>query len=182
MPQYATKSSPVFFSTTDELRLDHALKEAFPSLAYVDGSLWDSETPPAKEHLSDCLRSVVFLWDRESCPKLPNKQLETGQFRGPTSGVVIQYGRSELKDKYLLSGDFGIGYDKSNEAMAHLVKGVWKILKQMNATKLCVVEKETGKAIVNGIRDYIVGADAARLSMEGTLLKHVCTEAYYRSE
>ena len=182
MPEFVKKSDPVFFSSSDEKELEVKLRKQLSGIRFVDGSLWESTTPPAKDQLTDCKSGIVFLWDQIACPKLPHQIIEQGKVRGPTSGVVIQFMRSREKDGVLVSGDMGIGYDKNDAPITAFVKQVWKVLKSMNAGSLESFDRRTGQAIKSGIQDYVVGPDAIERSRSGIPLKHCSADVYYRSQ
>src|SRR5579859_6189397 len=133
MSQYVKKSLPFFLSASDETSLAGELKKVIPGIAFIDGSLWETAKPPIRGCLADCRSSVVYLWDQHACPDLPYQALDDGRARGPTSGVVIQYVRSGYNSGIETSGDMGIGYEKTNHAIAEFVKTVWKVVKAMNA-------------------------------------------------
>lgn len=182
MPEFVKTSFPLFFSTSDERDLSVELKKAIPSICFIDGSRWPTLTPPTQDLLSNCHSKIVFLWDKAARPDLPFHMLDGGRAKGPSSGVVIQFVRSNHKDGILTSGNMGIGYDKTDLSMAKFVKLVWKITKAMNAATLECFNFETGEVLEKGISEYIVGAGAVRLEKEGTVLRHCSAALYYRSE
>ncbi len=182
MPEYAKKSAPLFFSTADELLFETELRRKLPAICFVDGSLWETAKPNAKDSIAECRSNIIFLWDRSACSQLPYLMLNDGRARGPTSGVVVQYIRSYYKDGILTSGDIGIGFDKNDAGIASFVKVVWQVARSMNTGKLVSIGKETGKIIEKGISEYLVGPEARKLSNQGMLLKHCAVEVYYRAE
>jgi hypothetical protein len=181
MTAYAKKNSPLFFCERDELDFGMALKEFIPDIQFVDGSLWEDNSPPVRPSIHECRERIVFLWSRTACPTLPYKTLSDGKIHGPTSGVVIQYMRCVLKDPVLLSGDIGIGYEKQDIAIAGFVKSVWKVMKSMNVCALNSVNAQTGDIIESNITDYFVGAGAKDWTGSGKLLKHCAADVYYKA-
>lgn len=153
MTDYAKKYVPIFLSADDERGFERKLKSTYSNLLFVDGDSWDNSQPPAKKSLADCRSSIVYLWNPDICPSLPSKALPNGKVRGPTSGVVIQFCRSTNQNGYLLSGDLGIGYDKTDRAILDLVKAVWKILSNMNAKALYSFNPTTGQVLEGDISD-----------------------------
>jgi hypothetical protein len=184
MPEYVKKSLPLFFSADDEKQFEADARKLVPTICFVDGSVWQTTKPNVKHSLAKCESDIVFLWDPKACPDLPFLRLGDGRAEGPTSGVVIQYIRSQYDGKILTSGDMGIGYKKNDVAMAQFVKIVWKVAKSLNSATLCSFDKNTGKILEKHIDMYVVGPGAAQLSKEkGALLKHFAADhVYYRAE
>jgi hypothetical protein len=180
--KYATKAASVFFSPSDEIRLEIELRRTIPAIRFVDGSLWEGVSPPIGESLSACRSAIVFLWDKDACPSLPHQVLPDGRVRGPTSGVVVQYVRPILKDGVLASGHLAIGYEKSNTAISMLFQRVWKILRGLNAGSLMSVDRDLGVVLQRQIKNYIVGPGAIDSAAAGVILKHCAADVYYRCE
>jgi hypothetical protein len=174
------KSQCFFLSKNDEKSFEDQLKLHFQNIRFIDGVRWPSPTPPAKHSISDCSSNTVFLWENELVPILPFKPLESGLFQGPSSGVVIQFSRCRLKDGILESGDIGIGYNASNKGIADFVAGVWKCLKKLNIAHLDYVNRSTNEILDRDIKNYIVGEDARKLSVNGVLLCRGRTDFFYR--
>jgi hypothetical protein len=81
----------------------------------------------------------------------------------------------------LLSGDIGVGFDKNDHDMAGMVDRVWNTLRSINSCCLDSVDPTTGQTIKRGIKNYIVGPHAKKMSGEGVLLKHSDVDVYYRA-
>ena len=99
MTDYAKKSSPVFFGERDEVSFGASLKELIPGIQFVDGSLWENDTPPVKPSIPGCQNRVIFFWDKDAFASLPFQRLDNGKTRGPTYGVVVQFMRLLLKNR-----------------------------------------------------------------------------------
>ncbi len=181
MNAYVKKNSPIFLNSEDEYQLAVEIRKGVPDLKFVDGSLWTDSIPPVKDWVSECESRVVYLWSPISCSILPSSRLESGKYRGPTSGIVIQLMRCQLLDGVLKSGDIGIGFLKSDTGIGEFVKIVWKALRKMNAAPLRSVHATTGITIKSSIADYVVGPGAVKLSNTGTLLKHCSAEVFYKT-
>jgi hypothetical protein len=179
---YVKKYSPVFLSSEDEARFETELKATIPTIRFIDGSLWESLSPPWRSLLSQCQNRTVYLWDPEICPELPFKPLGDGRARGPASGVVIQFSRSLRQDNTLRSGDLGVGFEHGNIEMSHFVKAVWKVLRAINCCELRGFDPTTGGILDRGIREYIVGHGAKALSESGVILKHCAADVCYQVE
>jgi hypothetical protein len=180
MANYVTKNTPLFMSASDETLFEEQLRRTIPGICFLDGSLWEDARPPIKQSLADCHSSIVFLWDRDTCPQLPHQLLADGRARGPTSGVVIQYIRPASRDGILASGDIGIGYDKNDVGVSTFVTRVWKVLHGMNTSSLHCVDKGTSETLPEQIDDYVVGPGAVASSKRGVILKHCAADVYYR--
>jgi len=181
MPSYKNKISPVFLSPDDEIELINKTTKANQAVAIIDGSIWESSQPPVKKCIADCRSPVVFLWDRVASPTLPFLLQKNGSVRGPTSGLVIQYVRCQLKNDILLSGDFSIGFDRDDNLIERFATNFWKVLRDMNSGPLESIDTESGAVLMRNIREYVVGPSAQKMSLSGFLLKHDSAEAYYRS-
>jgi len=172
--------SPLFLAPLDEVRFEEELRRVNPHIQVIEGSVWRDDGPNVKESIKDCTASVIFLWNSELYPQLPSIVRKDGRRQGPTSGVVIQFIRSTIKDGLLLSGDLGIGISKEDVPMQAFCKNVWRILRSLNFSKLNCIDKTTGDVKTANIDDYIVGEGAVELSNSGMLLKHCATDVYYR--
>ena len=179
MPEYLTKSAPIFFTHKDEDIFANRLRALVPDVQFIDGQRWDKSTPPAHELVTQCNSSFVYIWSPQVCRVLPHKAMSNGRFQGPTSGMVIQFGRCKYVNGLLLSGDMGIGYDKNNEAIFGFVDCVWNILMALRSAKLTSINIDTRQPIKTGINDYIVGPDAKDQAIEGTIFKHSSVDVFY---
>src|SRR5688500_5555627 len=104
MTVYLKKSVPLFFDEADEAELDNRMIQQGADTQWVDGSVWPTVAPLTCSRLSDCRSPIVYLWNRTLVPRLPYQKMPDGRVRGPTSGVVVQYMRSELRGSVLTSG------------------------------------------------------------------------------
>jgi hypothetical protein len=110
----------------------------------------------------------------------------SGKFQGPGSGLVIQFGRSLLKDSILLSGRVAVGYDESHDApsvkMDGFSKEVWRILKKNTTRNLAAVNPQTRKIVNPKVRGYLVGGNAALWcrEKEGRFFKDRSVQNFYQ--
>jgi hypothetical protein len=180
-PEYATKSAPLFFTAEDERAFGDRLRVLIPDILFIDGARWKLPSPPAHKTISDCESRCVYIWSPAVCPDLPFSELPNGTFRGPTSGVVVQLGRSQGVDGVLLSGDIGVGFKKQDRVIVQFVNSVWNSLNAFNSAKLSSIQPRSGLTIQEGIRKYIVGPNAKAFSQNGGLLKHSDVDVFYKA-
>jgi hypothetical protein len=182
MTDWARKYSPVFLAADDETLLTNKLKKYLANIRFIDGDVWESSAPPLRDSIGDCTSRIIFLWDPDAWPKLPSSPRIDGTYSGPTSGVVIQFARCARRDRFLLSGDLGIGYDRNEAKMVQFVRRAWRALSSLNSCSLSSVDPVTRDTTLTAIKEYVVGPHARAQCQQGLLLKHCAAEAYYTSE
>lgn len=173
------KRIETFLTEPDEASLSRRLGEMFPSLVVVDGSVWDTASPPIKPTIPDCESSIVMLWNREMEPTLPFRLRPDGRYDGPIVGPVVQLVRCRLEEGVLRSGSIAASSDVP--LILDFINSLWRILRQCGTTSLRCINPVTGETINPSVRGYLLGPDAAAwCSVEaGRRLKDRSTENYY---
>lgn len=179
-----TKQVQIFMTPRDEETFSAALAEARPLATFVDDSSWPTRTPPVKGSIHLCESRHVYLWDRGVVPELPTVPGFDGRVAGPSSGPVIQFSRSILKEDLLLSGRVAAGIYHHNPLFAEMnafIKTVWRVLKKLTSPDLVAVAQFSGEVINPRVRGYLVGPDAVAWCRADAarLLKDHSTENYY---
>ena len=174
----------IFMNVEDEKDFSDLLKHKFQQITFVDGDVWSSSKPPEKSSIHLCASRTVYLWDKAVIPVLPTTFRPDQQYEGPTSGVVIQFSRSILKDSLLFSGRIASGIDEKNmlfEATIKFVNETWRLLKLFAKGKVAAVNPSTGEIINARVPGYIVGPHAASWCdiEKGRLLKDRSTQNFF---
>jgi len=147
----------------DEEVFSSEIKKLFPATVFINGSVWETEIPPAKSSIAECESKFVYIWNKEIYPNLPYMQREDEKFKGPQSGMVIMLIRSRFNDETtLLSGEIAVGITVDRpeaEKMRDFVNSVWKILKKITPKKVIEINPETQEKL-HQRSDILVGNDA----------------------
>ena len=181
MSFYKKKFQPFFLDKADEARLSVVLREGVSDIVFLDGIRWASEDPPAKRRIEDCLSDVIALWSPSAVSSLPCKEISSGVFMGPSSGVVIQMMRGAESGGILVSGQMGTAVEESNQAMMFFADQVFSCLRRSSRASLECVKYPDSVVVKKNIREYVTGYSAAERSrVDGLLLKHCAADIYYR--
>ncbi len=167
-----SKQVLLFLDPLDEEAVFGDIETAVPDVRLVDGSRWPTSTPPTHPRVGDCTQGIVYLWSPSVRPDLPFRE-RGGAFDGPSSGVVVQWWRSQTVGDELRSGRFAVGFDAADVAMKEFVDAAFGSLRRMTTDRL---QAEDGTAI----RQYRLGPVAAAAASGGIYrLKSVSADVYY---
>lgn len=155
------KSIEFLFTLDDEEAFSQRIKEAYPSVVFVDDMYWPTPVPPTRASITHCESRFVYIWNRQIFPELRCIPRKHGGFHGPQSGVVIQIVRSKVNGNELLSGTMSVGFDEGDTLMKSFAEGVWAILKKQTPMKVVQIEPETGEVRFRR-SDIRLGNDAYR--------------------
>lgn len=159
----------------DEDALAAALLELEPDVAFVDGQRWPSPAPPLVASISAASQGEIFIWNRRLSPSLQSTRLQSGQYQGPSSGVVIQFERSPLLEAELRSGRIAAGWDDADASMSNFVRAVCDVVESVTTADL---ETLTGKRFPYRIgthaRAWLLSSPSHRLRDRSVL------SAYFR--
>lgn len=157
------------FTISDESAFSSEIRNSFPDTVFIDDLEWASKDPPGKLSIADCKSKFVYIWDRNIYPTLPSAPLPNGKYRGPQSGLVIQFIRSQLKESNILvSGTISIavtGDTQEGKKMLAFAKGVWKILKKLTPRSLVQMDPEK-RTVMFSRKDILLGNGAANWCLE----------------
>ena len=126
----AVELANYFLAPDDERELSRELCSLFPSLAFVDGQLWDDATPPIRESISDCASGLVYLWWRDLVVTLPSERQSSGRYRGPVTGCVLQFARCRIRGDHLLLGQMRVSTDAFDPPVLSAVRTVFRTLRR----------------------------------------------------
>jgi hypothetical protein len=126
----------LFMVPEDEEAFFGHLRSRFPALVVIDGRIWKDPEPPVRKRMADCQQHNVYLWNRTLYPTIPfsPRPAEVGGFRGPNSGVVIQWLRCREAYSVLKAGSLSVG--ASEDAMIAFVKDVWSMMRRLTRNDL----------------------------------------------
>jgi hypothetical protein len=126
----AVELANYFLASDDERELSVELCALFPSLAFVDGQLWDDATPPIQKSISECASGLAYLWWRDLVQVLPSKRQSSGRYRGPATGCVLQFARCRIRGDHLLLGQMRISTDAFEPPVLSAVRLVFRTLRK----------------------------------------------------
>ncbi len=169
------KQVQIFLDPTDEIALTHSLREAIPSIRFIDGTRWPTPTPPSRPSIGECSDRRVFAWDPIACPALPALERPDGSWDGPAVGPVAELTRSITGDGVLRSGRLAISYSGDNPAIKRFLEAVWRVVQQFTAPAL---ESLDGRPAP----EYRIGPSALRVASEpgASRLRDRSVEKYFR--
>lgn len=167
-----SKQVLLFLDPIDEDSVFDEIRLHVPDVRLIDGSRWPTSDPPTCDRVGQCTQNIVYLWSPAVRAVLPF--LERGDaFDGPSSGVVVQWWRSQMVGDVLRSGRFAVGYDSADTAMGDFVDAAFGALRRSTNDRLKLAD---GAAV----RQYRIGP-AARAAAEAGVyrLKSGSAEVYY---
>jgi len=172
-----------FMTMRDEEAFSKAILEVAPMAVVIDGAIWQSRVPPIQQSVDLCGSRNVYLWDKNVYADLPCLERSDGKIEGPKTGFVIQFSRSCVEERTLMSGRLAVGLDQKQERyteMLSFVDKVWRVIKALASPDVCCVKRDTREIINPNVKNYLVGPDASRLASAGEiLLKDRSTVNYF---
>jgi len=173
------KQLQVWLTRCDEGVVSKLLREKISPITFLDDNVWKTG-PAIRQDLPSCQSRFIYLWQPGLAETLPTRLRNDGQVEGPTSGVVVQYLRSELHGSTLESGRFAAGSQNPTAAYRAFVALVWRVLLEY-CSSVDSVHPTTRVVISPSFGDMLVGKDAAKMCNEGRLwlLKYKSTENYF---
>lgn len=180
------KQMQLFLVPGDEFEISATLKKVRPSIVFVNDNVWDGPQPATAESIVDCSSRLVYLWDSSICQTLPVFQRKDGRLEGPVSGVVVQFVRSQMQARLLLSGRLAAGTSGLDagveKAMQSFVTDIWKVVKNTTLDILRAVDPGTGEVVRERVSEYRVGHHAIDWASkdESRLFKDFSTANYFR--
>lgn len=144
------KQLQLFLSLDDEIHWSTLLKEAIPTIKFLNDNVWLG-SPDERSDIESCQSGRVYLFDGE-LRNMPTIIRKTGEVEGPVSGCVVQVLRPAIMERTLLSGRVAVGFDDRNMRMKEFVTRIWKTLKDIGKTG---VVRPDGQIDNN----YLVGTD-----------------------
>lgn len=138
------RSLYLILTTYDEELFSTNLSQTLPELAFVNGTRWESESPPLVSSISEASADRVLLWDRSLFPSLPCIRDAHGSVIGPSTRYVISLDKTSLARNYqekevLVSGALSWSAGNPSSAETKFYRTVWRIARKCAPTKVKVV-------------------------------------------
>lgn len=139
----------------DEESLSAALVRQIPTLAFVDGTTWPTESPPLASSISAASASRVLLWDRELVLTLPTIRDAHGSFVGPSTRDVVSCDKPRLlRDtndaEVLVSGGLVWSSNTPSERALEFQRSIWRVTRNTLGHKVRVHEGGMAEGFLAG--------------------------------
>jgi hypothetical protein len=166
-----TKSVELLLTVEDELEVERALLDAYPSVVFVDQLAWvDPNSPPARSSIAECSDDVT-IWNTAIHPTIAGSRRDNGVVDGPEVGPVIQWLRCWLDSSGVLqAGRWAASFNTDNTDMTRFVAEIWRIVLKKTTNKLVRAGAIDGPVYRNvAERHFHVGQHAMALATSGVI-------------
>lgn len=141
-------------TTRDEESLSVVLVRGVPTLVFIDGTTWPSESPPLVESIAAATTSRVLLWDRQAVPSLPTIRDSHGSVIGPSTGDVISFDKPRIvrdgTSEVLVSGSLTWSSGDPSATQLEFHRLVWGTVRKTLPHKVRTLEGGIAQGFLAG--------------------------------